>query len=377
MKDINRIVEREILKYLQPNKVIVIMGARRTGKTYLINQITRKLTDPCLILNAEDFSVREILKRRSAQHYRNLLGDKKILIIDEAHQIPEIGQILKLMVDEIKGLKIIITGSSAFDISGLTGGPLTGRKYTFQLFPFSEIELSQVEDYLLKHDKMRQRLVFGNYPELIHIESHEGKSKYLIELVDSYLIKDILTFENIRNANKILQLLRLISYQVGSEVSFQELGNSLSLSKNTVERYLDLLTKVFVLYRLEGFSRNLRKEITKSTKWYFLDNGIRNTIIGNLNPLETRNDTGFLWENYVISERIKYQKNNGILVNNYFWRTYDQQELDWVEERGGKLFGYEMKWHPGKIKVPVSWKKAYPGAGFEIITPQSYLQWLS
>jgi len=219
-------------------------------------------------------------------------------------------------------------------------------------------------------------LVYGNYPELINLPERNQKLNYLQEIVNSYLLKDILAFENIRNSSKILNLLRLVAFQIGSEVSFQELGNKLSLSKNTVEKYLDLLSKVYILHKLEGFSRNLRKEISKNTKWYFYDNGIRNILINNMNPIELRNDIGILWENYIISERIKYQNYNQILSKNYFWRTYDQQEIDWIEERGGNLFAYEMKWKPQKTKIPAGWSKTYPESKFKIITSENYLDWI-
>ena len=245
------------------------------------------------------------------------------------------------------------------------------------MFPLSERELLQIEGPVENRENLRERLIYGNYPELIHIKNQEEKADYLKGIVNDYLLKDILAFENIRNSEKILNLLRLIAFQIGGGVSYQELGTQLSMSKNTVERYLDLLSKVFVLHKLVGFSRNLRKEVTKSNKWYFYDNGLRNVIIANLNPLNLRGDVGQLWENYIISERLKYQNYERMIVNNYFWRTYDQQEIDWVEERGGKLLGYEFKWNPKKsVKVPASWKKAYPEASFETRTPDNYLSWL-
>ena len=376
MNYIERVLQKTIINNLQPNKILVLIGARRTGKTVLLKKNSSHLKEPFIFLNGEDFTVSELLQRRSVQHYKNFIGDRKILIIDEAQKIENIGQILKLMIDEIDGLKVIITGSSAFDISNKTGEPLTGRKITHHIFPISEMEFNKYEDFTQKPDNLRHRLVFGSYPELVHLKNNSKKSKYLQEIVNSYLLKDILTFENLRNSSKIFNLLRLIAYQVGSEVSFQELAGKLSISKNTVEKYLNLLTKVFVLHKLEGFSRNLRKEITKTSKWYFYDNGIRNALIGNLNPIELRNDVGVLWENYVISERIKYQNYNNILVNNYFWRTYDQQEIDWVEERNGKLYGYEMKWKEQKAKKPASWAKAYPNAEFKIISSENYFKWI-
>ena len=378
MEYIQRDIDNQILKYLQPNKVILILGARRTGKTFLLKQIIKKLNRPYLFLNGEDISTLELLERRSVANYEKVLGSKEILILDEAQKIPEIGKILKLMVDEIEGIQIIVTGSSAFDIRNDTGEPLTGRKKTFHLYPFSENEYNTHESIVEHKDKLLHRLIYGNYPELIRIPDDEDKADYLQELVSEYLFKDILVFENIRSSAKIVNLLRLVAFQIGREVSLQELGVQLSMSKNTVEKYLDLLTKVFVLHKVEGFSRNLRKEVTKTSRWYFYDNGLRNILIANMNPIHIRNDVGELWENYVISERLKYQSANRMLVNNYFWRTYDQQEIDWVEERGGKLYGYEMKWNPKRqIKIPASWKKEYPEAEFIVITPDNYLDWVS
>ncbi len=378
MKLITRILENQLIKSLIPQKVVILLGPRRVGKTVLIKQVIERLQEPYLLLNGEDFSVIEILSRRSVQHYKNLLGDKRVLLIDEAQNLPEIGKILKLMVDEIEGIRILVTGSSAFDIDKYTGEPLTGRKKTLNLYPLSEVEYDQIETLIEKRDNLRERLIYGNYPELIHIKDREDKSDYLREIVNSYLLKDILTYENIKNSDKILSLLRLIAFQIGGEVSYQELGKQLSMSKNTVEKYLDLLSKVYVIHKVGGFSRNLRKEVTKSSKWYFYDNGLRNLIIANLNPIELRNDMGQLWENYIISERLKYQKYNRKVVNNYFWRTYDQQELDWLEEREGKLYGYEFKWNARKkAKAPKGWETNYPESEFKVINPENYLEWIS
>lgn len=378
MELITRILEDQLIKSLIPQKVVILLGPRRVGKTVLIKQVIERLQEPYLLLNGEDFSVVEILSRRSVQHYKNLLGDKRVLLIDEAQKIPEIGKVLKLMVDEIVGIRILVTGSSAFDIDKYTGEPLTGRKKTLNLYPLSEAEYDQIETLIEKRDNLRERLIYGNYPELIHIKDREDKSDYLREIVNSYLLKDILSYENIKNSDKILSLLRLIAFQIGGEVSYQELGKQLSMSKNTVEKYLDLLSKVYVLHKVGGFSRNLRKEVTKSSKWYFYDNGLRNLIIANLNPIELRNDMGQLWENYIISERLKYQKYNRKVVNNYFWRTYDQQELDWLEEREGKLYGYEFKWNARKrVRAPKGWETNYPESEFKVINPENYLEWIS
>ncbi|MEZ5041898.1 MAG: ATP-binding protein [Saprospiraceae bacterium] len=377
MKYLDRIIEAQILESLVPNKVIVLIGPRRVGKTILIEQILEKIDEPYLLMSGEDITVLELLKRRSVQNYTNLLQGKRFLIIDEAQKIPEIGNILKLMIDQIKGLKILVTGSSAFDINNYTGEPLTGRKITYNIFALSEQELDQAENIFEKKDNLHERLVYGNYPELLQLNENAKKAEYLREIVSSYLLKDILAFENIRNADKIFDLLRMIAFQIGGEVSIQELGNQLDMSKNTVDKYLDLLSKVYVIHKVNGFSKNLRKEVTKNSRWYFYDNGLRNVIIANLNPIGLRNDIGMLWENYIISERIKFQRYNKMLVNNYFWRTYDQQEIDWVEEREGKLYGYEFKWNAKKqAKAPGAWKKNYENAEFEVINPDNYLEWI-
>ncbi|MFW5701199.1 MAG: ATP-binding protein [Cyclobacteriaceae bacterium] len=371
-----REITENIKSKLQSNKVVIVFGARRVGKTVLVKKILDKADEPVLMLNGEDINVHDKLAIRTAENYKQLLGSYKLLYIDEAQKIPDIGLKLKLMIDEIEGLKIIISGSSSFDINREAGEPLTGRKYSFNLYTLSEREYNQIEDRISKPDKLRERLVLGNYPELLHLPDKKDKIDYLNEMVSSYLLKDILVYENIKNSQTIFNLLRLIAFQIGGEVSLQELGKQLSISKNTVEKYLDLLSKVYILHKVEGFSRNLRKEITKNSRWYFLDNGIRNAVIANFNPIESRNDIGQLWENYMINERIKYQEYKKISSNNYFWRTYEQQEIDWVEEREGSLFGYEFKWKESKLKIPTQWKNAYPNSSFEVINMDNFENWL-
>ena len=277
-------------------------------------------------------------------------------------------------MDNFPDLKIIAAGSSVFDLANKLGEPLVGRKNTLYLYPFAQMEFQNTENYLETKNKLEERMIFGSYPELEQYSIWDDKRNYLNEIVNSYLFKDILTFEGIRQADKIIDLLRLIAFQVGKEVSLQELGSQLQMGKNTVERYLDLLSKVFVIFKLKGFSRNLRKEVSKMNRWYFYDNGIRNAIIGNFNRFNLRNDVGELWENYLISERIKFQNNIGMFVTNYFWRTYTQQEIDWIEEENGQLRAYEFKWNnKRKIKVPLSWSEAYPKAIFKLITNENYL----
>lgn len=377
MNYLKRTIKTLIQDNLRPNKVVVLLGPRRVGKTVLINQILDEVTEPYLLLNGEDIATKEFFVRRSVVNFIQLLDSKRLLVIDEAQKIPDIGSSLKLMIDEIKGLRILITGSSAFDVENYTGEPLTGRKYTFKLFALSEQEFDQIETIITKKDRLRERLIYGNYPELLQLNTKAEKNRYLNELVTSYLLKDILSFENIKNSDKIISLLRLLAFQIGSLVSTTEIGKQLGMSGNTVSKYLDLLSKVFIIHKVRGFSRNLRKEITKNNRWYFFDNGIRNILTANMNPIELRNDVGQLWENYVISERIKYQNYSGMIVNNYFWRTYDQQEIDWVEERGGKLYGYEFKWNPKKQpKAPGGWKNNYPEAEFKVINQDNFSNWI-
>lgn len=330
------------------------LGARRTGKTVFLKRfLSERISDPYLFLNGEDLTVQTSLSNRTLENYKLLLGNKRLLIIDEAQKIAEIGLILKFMVDNIEGLKIIVTGSSVFDFSNKLGEPLTGRKYSVNIFPFAQLEFANYENIIESRSRLEERLIYGSYPELIHLQDLEGKKDYLRELVSSYLLRDILEFEGVRNSDKMYALLRLIAFQIGKEVSLEELGKQLSLSRNTVEKYLDLLSKVFIIYKLAGFSRNLRSEITKTSRWYFVDNGIRNTLINNFNPIALRNDIGELWENYLLSERIKCQYYKSQLANNYFWRTYEQKEIDWIEEKDGKLNAYEIKWSTDKIiKAP-------------------------
>jgi uncharacterized protein len=374
-----RAILAEFHRKLLPNKVMILLGARRVGKTDLIkNYLTTIPKSDYLQLNGENLDDSNLLKERSVSNYSRLLANVKLLVIDEAQNIPDIGMILKLIVDSIDGIKIIATGSSVFDLSNKLGEPLVGRKNTIYLFPLSQIEFSEFENYKETTIKLEERLLFGSYPELEQYPDWIDKISYLKEIINSYLLKDILIFDGIKQSNKILDLLKLIAFQVGQEVSLQELARQLGISKNTVESYLDLLSKVFVIYKVPGFSRNLRKEITKSNRWYFYDNGIRNAIIGNFTRLETRTDVGALWENYLASERVKYQNYIKNTVSNYFWRTYDQQELDWLEDKNGQLNGFEFKWNENrKAKIPTAFAKAYPEASFEVITKGNYLDFIT
>ncbi|MEC4003536.1 ATP-binding protein [Flavobacterium sp. SUN052] len=378
MNFVNRGITELFNKRVLPNKVLILLGARRVGKTAFIkNYLSTIPKEDYLQLNGEDVEDANLLKERSVSNYNRLLANIKLLVIDEAQNIPDIGLILKLIVDSVDGIKVIATGSSVFDLSNKLGEPLVGRKNTIYLFPFAQMEFSTQENYKITTSKLEERMLFGSYPELEQYPDWNDKINYIKEIINSYLLKDILVFEGIKHSDKIYDLLRLIAFQIGKEVSVQELANSLQISKNTVANYLDLLTKVFILQKVEGFSRNLRKEITKSSRWYFCDNGIRNGIINNFTRLEARNDVGELWENYLVTERIKYQNYTQKSVTNYFWRTYDQQELDWLEEENGKLSGFEFKWNENrKVKIPTAFAKAYQEATFEVINKQNYLDFI-
>ncbi|MEM8586207.1 MAG: ATP-binding protein [Bacteroidota bacterium] len=377
MELLQREIESQLIKALRPNKAVLLLGPRRVGKTVMLKKIASEQSGSTLFLNGEDQDTIDILERRSIQNYRTLLNEYSLLVVDEAQKIPDIGLKLKLIVDEIDHIKVIASGSSAFDINNQTGEPLTGRKTTFRLFPFSENELSKLENPVEQRGNLRERLVFGNYPELTYLTGRNAKEKYLRELLESYLLKDILAFDEIRMSDKIFSLLRLIAYQIGQDISYTEIGRQLGMSKNTVESYLDILEKVFILYRVGSFSSNLRKEVAKAKRWYFYDNGVRNAIISNYSPIDLRNDVGQLWENYVVAERAKFLRYREIYSETYFWRTYDQQEIDWIESKNGQLDAYEIKWsNKKKFRVPVAWRKAYPESTFEVISPDNFLGWV-
>lgn len=378
MKYIQRAALQQLEVLLEPNKVLVLLGARRVGKTQLIRTyLQQHPNQKTLQLNGDDLSDVRLLEDRSVANYQRLLSSIELLVIDEAQNIPDIGLCLKLIVDQIPEIKVLATGSSMFDLSNRLGEPLVGRKNTLFLYPLAQLELSKTENYKETQEKLEQRLLYGSYPELEQYTTAEQKQRYLNAIVNDYLLKDILTFDGIRNSAKIYDLLRLVALQLGKEVSLQELGNQLQLSKNTVERYLDLLSKVFVLFKIEGFSRNLRKEITKTSRWYFYDNGIRNALLSNFQPLSLRSDTGELWENYLVSERIKKRAYTGMNTRNHFWRTYDQQELDWLEADGDNLKAFEFKWSETKTgKIPKAFGKAYPEAGYLCVNRTNYLDFI-
>ena len=354
------------------------MGTRRVGKTFLIKSIQEDYKLALVILNGEDFDVQELLRNRSVANYKRIISMAKLLILDEAQVIPEIGQVLKLMIDTNPDLTILATGSSSFDLLNKAGEPLTGRQIQFNLYPLAQLELKDTETYIQTTQNLEERLIYGSYPEIIQFQTNKEKADYLTQLIQSYLLKDILAFEGIRQADKIVRLLRLIAYQISGEVSTNELATQLGISRATIENYLDLLSKVFIIYRLPAYSTNQRKEVSKSSKWYFFDNGIRNAIINNFSAPALRNDMGSLWENYLLAERIKrnsYLKEN---AQQYFWRNYNQQEVDLIEMKDGKLQAFEFKYSPQKkVKIPAAFATAYPEASFESISRDNYLEWIT
>ena len=289
-------------KIIKPEKVVIIYGARRTGKTTLVKKFLQEIKESKIYLDGEDIFVQENLSSQSIVKLKDFIGKAKIVVIDEAHKIPNIGLNLKLIVDNIKNVKVVATGSASFDLVQKVGEPLTGRKFTLKLFPLAQMELSRHENPYEIQSNLEKRLVFGSYPEVVLSESNNERILYLKELVNSYLLKDILEINGIRRSNKLIKILRLLSFQIGNEVSYSEIAAQVGINKKTVENYLDLLEKVFVIFKLEGFSKNLRKEVSKSKKYYFYDLGIRNAIINNFNLLNVRDDIGRLWENYIISD---------------------------------------------------------------------------
>lgn len=374
MDTIRRIMQRQIESRMQAQKVMLLFGARRVGKTFLLKQIVADFSGKSLVLNGEDADSVAMLEPVSIANYRHVFQDVKLLAIDEAQHIPDIGKKLKLIVDEVPDIRVIASGSSSFDLKNQAGEPLVGRSTQFMLLPLSQQEISTIESPIETKRNLEVRLLYGSYPEVVALESFEQKKEYLSDIVESYLLKDILAVDGIKNSAKIRDLLRLIAYQMGDEVSYDELGKQLGISKNTVERYLDLLQKVFVLYRLGGYSKNLRKEVSKSSKWYFADNGVRNAVIRNFEPLSLRTDAdrGALWENYIITERLKRNQNQRLGLEFYFWRTYDKQEIDLIEMGSDTMNAFEMKSGKKTPSAPKAFAEAYPEAQYVVVNKENY-----
>lgn len=372
---INRSIKLE--SSLMPGKALIVYGPRRAGKTTLLQSYLSSCGLRYRLETGDDVRIRHLLGSGDLKQIVAIAEGFDLVAIDEAQQIPGIGMGLKILVDHLPGLRIIATGSSSFDLAGAIGEPLTGRKRTLTLFPISQIELMQKFNAYDLRQRLADYLVYGSYPEIVVTEERKEKIELLEELAGSYLLKDVLALDRIRSSRTLVDLLKLIAFQVGSEVSLNELATQVKVDVKTVGRYLDILEKGFVIFRVGGFSRNLRNEVTSKAKYYFMDNGVRNAVIGQYNSLDSRNDTGALWENFVVSERLKKRSYTGIYGTFHFWRTYDGQEIDYVEERDGGLFGFECKWSSTqREKPPKKWRDAYPEATFELVTPDNYLDFV-
>jgi len=359
--------------YMKPNKVLVIYGPRRVGKTTLLNNYLARTPLKYKLAIGDDLPTQQLLSSQDVNLIKEYLEGYELFAIDEAQYVPNIGMALKIIVDQIPDIFVIATGSSSFELTGQIGEPLTGRKHTLTLYPISQSELLSLFNRYELRQRLEDYLIFGTYPEVVLAHTRDEKIEIVREIAGSYLLKDILAFERVKSSKKLWDLLKLLAFQVGSEVSLNELGTTLSVDVKTAQNYLDLLEKAFVIFRLGGFSRNLRKEVTQKAKYYFYDNGLRNAVIAQFNRLDQRDDVGPLWENFMVMERRKFLAYLPEYANLYFWRTYDQQEIDLVEERGGRLVGYEFKWSPKKrISPPKDWLKTYSNAGFSVISPDNY-----
>lgn len=364
----------DIAKELKPGKTLVVFGPRRVGKTTSLDKFIQESSAKIAFYRGDELSTQHAFEIADSAALMPYIGDASILVIDEAQAIPSIGTVLKIINDSMPNLAVVVTGSSSFELAGQVGEPLTGRKITRYLFPVALHELLKEErtPQLALERRLSDLLIFGMYPNALTAKSVEERIEFLRELVDSYLLRDILTYQEVKGSRVLFQLLVLLAYQIGGEVSLSELGSSLNIDKNTVARYLDLLEKSYIIFRLGGYSRNLRSEVTKTAKYYFYDIGVRNAIINNFNPLDIRDDVGKLWENFAIVERLKARTYAKLPANQYFWRTWKQSEVDLVEERSGKLFGYEMKWKDKAAKAPNEWQDTYKDqAEWEVITPKN------
>lgn len=376
---IARTIQPRLLRTLtEQHKGVIIYGPRQVGKTTLANELLQLLGGRSLVINGDQRGGWwEILTSRELPKLKLWLEGYDVLLVDEAQRIPEIGLAVKIILDNLKNLKVIVTGSSSLDLASKISEPLTGRVYSYKLWPVSVQERASYQTNFELYEELEERLIYGSYPEIFSKSGTVAKSDYLSNLLDTYLYKDLLEYGDIRNSSKIRDLLKLLAFQIGSQVSVSELAASLELSRAAVSRYIDLLEKSFVIFRLGGFSRNLRKEITKMNKIYFYDLGVRNALIGNLNLLKNRNDIGQLWENFLIVERLKRLSNSGELYSHYFWRLASGAELDLIEEKEGKLNGFEFKYSSKKTAKPSkSWIETYPGSSFQLINKDNWQEFV-
>ncbi len=366
-------VINEIKKY---QKIIIIYGARQTGKTTLVKEIIQALKLKTLFINADEQKYIDVLSSQNLEKLQSLVEGFQLLVIDEAQRINNIGINLKILIDNLPQLKIIVTGSSSFELANKINEPLTGRVISHILYPLSNLELVLLKSKFELKNELETQLIYGFYPEIYLRKNIFDKKTLLENISQSYLYKDALELVTFINPHKIRDLLKLLAFQVGQEVSILELSNRLSISRELVEKFLFVLEKSFIIFRLTGFSRNLRKEIYQKNKFYFYDLGIRNVLIDNLKPLKDRNDVGQLWENFLMVERKKYLNYKSILASSYFWRTYTGAEIDYIEERDGKLYGYEFKFNNKNIKPPQSWLQTYKNSLFKVIKPENYLDFI-
>jgi len=373
---LNRYYEPNAGELFQKEKVFVLFGPRRVGKTELVKKMIADFKGTVFSGTGDNLDLREVLSSQRLQKIKSVFNKFDLIFIDEAQRIPDIGYSIKLFIDNMPDKIVVLTGSSSFELSGQVGEPLTGRQKQKILYPLSIIEMAKQFGGMHLIEHLEEYLIFGFYPEVLKQNTAIDKTEYLISIRDSYLLKDIFDLEEIKHRDKIFTLLRLLAYQTGNTVSLNKLANNLGIAKQSVERYISLLEKAFIIKRIGGFSRNLRSEITKSSRFYFLDNGVRNAVINNFNPISSRNDVGMLWENFMVMERLKKQEYERLFSNNYFWRTYSQQEIDLIEDRGGKLHAYEFKYGKAKTKAPKSWMTAYPDSEFHVITPDNFLEFL-
>lgn len=371
---IKRAITETISLKFGTGKAVLLFGPRQTGKTTLLHQLF-DAKPGVLWLNGDEADIQQLFENGSSARLKAVFGDHSIIIVDEAQRIVNIGLALKLITDEIRNVQVIATGSSAFELSNRTQEPLTGRKWEYYLYPLSFGEMVVHHGLLGEKRMLSHRLVYGSYPEVVN---NPGREKEILKfLTDSFLYKDILMMEGLKKPAKIVALLQALAFQTGNEVSYNELGRSIGLDNQTVEKYIDLLEKAYVIFRIGAMSRNLRKELKRGRKIYFYDNGVRNALIAQFSPIDMRPDRGALWENYLMAERRKYIAYNGMWVNTYFWRTQDQQEVDYVEEQDGTFKAWEFKWNPqSRARLSKTFLNAYPNTVFSVITPENTEEFL-
>lgn len=373
---IKRTIEQKILTNLFKKSVIVIYGPRQTGKTTLVQRILEGQTGVASkYLNCDETDIQKILSEAgTSTQLKQIIGEAKLVVVDEAQRVRNIGIKLKLLIDNFPDTQIIATGSSSFELANEINEPLTGRSLEFWLHPLSTSEIYKKGDNLLFQRELDALLVFGSYPAVVTAPGLDEKKIAVSQISNNYLYKDLLKFQNLKSSEVVRKLLEALALQIGNEVSYTELGQLIGVSKQTVQSYVDILEKAFIVFKLGPFSRNLRKELRKLRKIYFYDLGIRNCLINNHNPLSLRNDIGALWENFVVAERKKQENFIGNRLSLYFWRTWDKQEIDLIEEKGGNLLAYEIKWNKGRRKPPKAWAQTYPDSAFHIITKDNYFE---